>query len=140
MEPAKPNPPPKRKESTIEDQPTQAKKVKTDAPPVEAAVAAAVDPPRPPNPPLPAAEGDDIMKPKGTRWSDGEDEILKSAVAQHGQKNWKAIAALVAGRDHVVRPCLALLWTPVIVAASHGFMSTKNTRTPTFPFNCFRYQ
>lgn len=35
------------------------------------------------------------------RWTSAEDSALKSAVARHGEKNWKAIAEHVPGRNHV---------------------------------------
>ncbi|RLN80152.1 hypothetical protein BBJ28_00008755, partial [Nothophytophthora sp. Chile5] len=34
------------------------------------------------------------------RWTAAEDEALRSAVESHREKNWKAIAAHVAGRNH----------------------------------------
>jgi hypothetical protein len=35
------------------------------------------------------------------RWTDEEDELLRDAVARHNEKNWKAIADQVPGRNHV---------------------------------------
>lgn len=45
------------------------------------------------------------------RWTREEDEALRSAVESHREKNWKAIAALVPGRNHT--QCLQR-WTKVL--------------------------
>ncbi|RLN32080.1 hypothetical protein BBJ28_00020212, partial [Nothophytophthora sp. Chile5] len=45
------------------------------------------------------------------RWTAAEDEALRSAVESHREKNWKAIAAHVAGRNHT--QCLQR-WTKVL--------------------------
>lgn len=42
--------------------------------------------------------GDDDKK--GQRWTPEQDDALRAAVEKYGQKNWKAIAAEVEGRNH----------------------------------------
>ncbi|CAK8992774.1 Transcription factor MYB3R-2 (Myb-related protein MYB3R-2) (OsMYB3R-2) [Durusdinium trenchii] len=37
----------------------------------------------------------------GERWTEEQDEALKQAVQIHDEKNWKKVAALVPGRNHV---------------------------------------
>ena len=49
-------------------------------------------------------KGKGKAKPKRTeprRWSGEEDAALRKAVSRHGEKNWKAIAESVPGRNHV---------------------------------------
>lgn len=39
--------------------------------------------------------------PPRRKWTRVEDELLREAVAAHGEKNWKTIARYVQGRNHV---------------------------------------
>lgn len=45
------------------------------------------------------------------KWTEEEDEILRKAVLKHGEKNWKAIADSITGRNHT--QCLQR-WTKVL--------------------------
>ncbi|KAJ0399312.1 hypothetical protein P43SY_000151 [Pythium insidiosum] len=45
------------------------------------------------------------------RWTQEEDDMLRAAVAKHGERNWKAIAEEVPGRNHT--QCLQR-WTKVL--------------------------
>ena len=56
-----------------------------------------------------------LLKTKGKaapkRWTASEDDALRKAVKKHGEKNWKAIAEEVDGRNHT--QCLQR-WTKVL--------------------------
>ncbi|RHY31469.1 hypothetical protein DYB32_003473 [Aphanomyces invadans] len=56
-----------------------------------------------------SARGGDKSNPR--RWSKAEDESLRLAVERSGERNWKAIADQVAGRNHT--QCLQR-WTKVL--------------------------
>jgi len=45
-------------------------------------------------------KADDAETPSN-RWTDEQDEALQNAVKVYGGRNWKAISAMVPGRDHV---------------------------------------
>ncbi|KAL4162555.1 hypothetical protein PRNP1_003091 [Phytophthora ramorum] len=44
--------------------------------------------------------GEDPDAPTTKRWTKGQDSALRESVRIHGEKNWKAIAELVPGRNH----------------------------------------
>ncbi|CAH0520365.1 unnamed protein product [Peronospora belbahrii] len=43
---------------------------------------------------------EDLDAPTTKRWTKGQDAALRESVRIHGEKNWKAIAELVPGRNH----------------------------------------
>jgi myb proto-oncogene protein len=46
------------------------------------------------------ADGEDPDAPTTKRWTKNQDAALRESVRIHGEKNWKAIAELVPGRNH----------------------------------------
>ena len=53
------------------------------------------------------------------RWSDAQDIALRTAVAAHGEKNWKNIAKFVPGRNHA--QCLQVGWESISFRYSATF-------------------
>uniref|UniRef100_K3X9G8 Uncharacterized protein n=1 Tax=Globisporangium ultimum (strain ATCC 200006 / CBS 805.95 / DAOM BR144) TaxID=431595 RepID=K3X9G8_GLOUD len=47
-----------------------------------------------------AEEAEDPDAPTTKRWTKSQDSALRESVRIHGEKNWKAIAELVPGRNH----------------------------------------
>ncbi|CAM9765727.1 unnamed protein product, partial [Phaeothamnion confervicola] len=58
-------------------------------------------PPRNTSSPFPQTAGNAPRCAQPRRWTEGEDEELRQAVAEMGESNWKDIAARVNGRNHV---------------------------------------